>query len=314
MKVHSHNLIIRFFKEPLVLLLLLGVGIYGGWRFSQSRALGVEEATIHVSAGQIEGMVAQWEQRWNRPPTREEIDGLIQRYVRDEMLYRQAVAMGLDKNDPVARLRTVQKLEFLTNDLADAQQPSDADLKQYFADNEASYRSPDLISFFHVFFNPDARKNATLLDAEAELEKLRAAGEPDPAVLVVGDRFMGRSHFVSVDETGVAREMGAGFAESVMKLEPGQWHDPVLSGFGVHLVYVYGFQEGVVQPFDAVENQVLAAWHEEKREEMNARFLEGLRARYEIVIDEVAADLFITPPVEGASRDDPDGDGSQGSS
>jgi parvulin-like peptidyl-prolyl isomerase len=306
--VQIHHKIIRFFKEPLVLLLILGAAIYGGWRFYQSRDKGVEQAKIHIDAGQIEGMVAQWEKRWNRQPTREEIDGLVQKYVREEMLYRQAVAMGLDKNDPVTRLRTVQKLEFLTNDIAMAQVPTDAELKQYFADNEADYRSPDQITFSQVFFNPDERKDATVEDAKVELEKLRAAGKPDPETLAAGDRTMVKSYFLSADQSEIARQMGSGFAEPVMKLEPGQWHGPVLSGYGVHLVYVYEVQEGVVAPFDAVKDKVLAAWHEEKREEMSAAFLEGLRKRYEIVIDDVADDRFITQPAE----DKPDEDGSEG--
>ena len=106
-------------------------------------------------------MVTEWTKRWNRPPTKAEIDGLIQQYVRDEMLYRQAVAMGLDKNDPITRWRTVQKLEFLTNDLAAAQKPSDVELEQYFADNEADYQAPDEITMFQIFFNPDRRKDTT---------------------------------------------------------------------------------------------------------------------------------------------------------
>ncbi len=299
---------LKLLKEPLLHLILIGVVIYGGWRFFQSQDEGVETAKIHVNARQIDGMVVQWKKRWNRPPTREEIDGLIQKYVREEILYRQAVAMGLDKNDPVTRLRTVQKLEFLTNDLAAAQQPADAELKQYFADNEADYRSPDRITFSQVFFNPDERKDATLDDAKAALAELEGSEAPDPATLEAGDRTMMKNHFVSVDQAGITRQMGGGFAESVMKLEPGQWHGPVLSGYGVHLVYVFGVKEGVLPPFNAVKDKVLAAWHEEKREELNAGFLEGLRERYEIVIDEVPADRFITPPAE----DKPDKDGSEG--
>jgi peptidyl-prolyl cis-trans isomerase C len=311
--VQTSNKIIRFFKEPLVLLLLLGAAIYGGWRFFQSREdQGVEQAKIHINAGQIDGMVAQWEKRWNRPPTREEIDGLVQKYVREEILYRQAVAMGLDKNDPVTRLRTVQKLEFLTNDLADAQQPGDAELEQYFVDNEADYRAPDLITFSQVFFNPDQRKQSTLDDAKAALAGLKGGGEPDPEKLEAGDRFMLQNYFRAVTEAEIRRQMGSGFAESVMKLEPGRWHDPVLSGFGVHLVYVYALQKGDVPPLDAVKDKVLAAWHDEKRKELSEGFLEGLRERYEIVIDEVPDDRFITPAGEGSGADEADDDGAQG--
>lgn len=292
-----------------MLLLLLGACIYGGYRWFQGRDQDVEQARIHVNAAQIDGMVTQWQKRWNRPPTKVEIDGLIQQYVRDEILYRQAVAMGLDKNDPITRRRTVQKLEFLTNELAAAQKPGDVALEQYFADNEADYRAPDVITFFQVFFNPDRRKETTHDDAMAALVELKAGGEPDPETLQAGDKVMLQNSFRAVTEAEIRRQMGSGFAESVMKLEPGQWHGPVLSGYGVHLVYVYAFEAGEVPPFDAVKDQVLAAWHDEKREEFSAQFLEGLRTRYEIVIDEVPSDRLIQSPAA-----EPQEDGGEGGS
>ena len=295
----------RFFKEPLVLLVLLGAGFYGGYRLIQGRDQGAEQAKIHVSAGQIDGMVTQWEKRWNRPPTRKEIDGLIQQYVRDEVLYRQAVAMGLDKKDPITRQRTVHKLEYLTNELAAAQQPSDAELKKYHAEHEAEYRLPDVITFSQVFFNPDERGDATLDDAKAALATLKSAGEPDPETLKAGDSSMMQSYFRSVTEAEIRRQMGSGFSGPVMKLEAGQWHGPVLSGYGPHLIYVYDLQKGANPELDTIKEKVLAAWLDEKREEFSAQFLEGLRKRYDIVIDEVPADRVLKPAGE-ESKDESD--------
>ena len=111
-----------------------------------------------------------------------------------------------------------------------------------------------------MFFNPDERKDATLDDAKAALAELEGGEAPDPATLEAGDRTMMKSHFVSVDQVGITRQMGGGFAESVIKLEPGQWHGPVVSGYGVHLVYVFVVKKGVLPPFNAVKDKVLAAW------------------------------------------------------
>ena len=152
-----------------MLLVLIGGAIYGGYRYFEAREESREEARIHLNAEQLEGMATQWTKRWNRPPTREEMDGLIEKHVRDELLYRQAMAMGLHENDPVTRLRTAQKLEMLIGELAAARQPTDAELKQYFQENEADYREESKVTFTQVFFNPDTRKDSTLDDAKAAL-------------------------------------------------------------------------------------------------------------------------------------------------
>jgi peptidyl-prolyl cis-trans isomerase C len=298
------DIITRFFKQPLVQFLLMGGCIYGAFALFGAPEEDAGENRVHVDATRIEGMISQWESRWNRPPTRAEIEGLIDSYVKEEILYRQAVTMGLNEGDAITRRRMAQKLEFLTSDLASAVQPAEGELEKYYADNEATYRAPDQVTLSQVFFNPDERKDATIDDAEAELEKLRVAGEPDPATLEAGDRSMVKSHFASADQSDIAREMGGGFAESVMELEPGQWHGPVLSGFGVHLVYVFEAEEGAVPEFAVVKDTVLEAWHDEQREQFNAEFLENLKSRFEIVIDELPADRLIEVPTTAISEEE----------
>lgn len=302
----TSNPLKRFFKEPLVQFALVGGCIYGATFLAggkEEEPETVVEERVHVDAAQIEGMVDQWEKRWQRLPTKEELDGLIQKHVRDEMLYRQASAMGLDRNDPVTRMRTVQKLEFLLNNIADAKQPTDPQLQKYFKEHEADYRTPDTITFYQAFFNPDRRKEATIEEAEAALAELRSSGAPDPATAEIGDQSMMKNQFIKVDQRAVARAMGSGFAESVMKLEPAAWHGPVLSGFGVHLVYVFEREEGSVLPFDQVKAEVISEWQTEQREEVSSSFLEELRKQYEIVIDEVPEGRFLAPPQRESDQD-----------
>ena len=286
----------RFFKEPLVQFLLMGGCIYGAFALFGTPEEDPGENLVHVDAARIEGMISQWESSRQRPPTRQEIEGLINSYVKEEVLFRQAVTMGLNENDPTTRRRMAQKLEFLTSDLASAVQPAEGELEQYYADNEATYRVPDQMTFIQVFFNPDNRKGAAIEEAKAELVKLKAVGRPDPATLVAGDRSMIKSRFVSVDQTDIARQMGGGFAESVMKLGPGQWHGPVLSGYGVHLVYVFEVEKGAVPELATVKDKVLQRWSDEQREQFNVNFLESLKARFEIVIDEVPTDRLLKLP------------------
>ena len=307
------NRLTRLFKEPLIQFLIIGAAIYGAYALFGAPEEDFRDTTIVVDSNRINSMISEWEARWNRPPTRKEIDGLIQQYIREDVLYRQAVAMGLNEDDPITRRRMAQKLEFLTSDLAQMQQPSEGELEQYFQENQASYRDPDMISFSHIFIDPDAREDATLDDAAEILAQLRSAGEPTEELLQLGDRFMLQNYFASATEMDIRRQLGSGFSEVVMELEPGQWHGPILSGYGVHLVYVYDSIKAPSPVFENVQARVLEDWHEIKREEFNAQFLESLKSRYEIVIDELPADRLLDAQIE-AAKEEADNDAAEAES
>ena len=295
------NKLTRLFTEPLIQFLIIGACIYGAYALFGTPEEDFRDTRVHVDAARINAFISEWESRWNRPPTREEIDGLIQSYIKEDVLYRQAVAMGLNEDDPITRRRMAQKLEFLTSDLAMMVQPAEGVLEQYFADNSEAYRAPDLMTFSQVFFDPDSREDSTLEDAAEALLELQAAGEPTEESMQVGDGFMLQSDFVSVTATEAARQMGTGFVEAVVQLEPGSWHGPVLSGYGVHLVYVYSYEKSPPPVFEDVQAAVLENWQLEQREQFNADFLENLKTRYEIVIDEIPAERILLRPDETAT-------------
>ena len=161
------------------------------------------------------------------------------------------------------------------------------------------------MTFSQVFFDPDSRGNATLEDAADALVKLQAEGVPTEESMQVGDGFMLQSNFVSVTPTEAARQMGSGFVEAVVQLEPGSWHGPVLSGYGVHLVYMYDFQKSPPAVFEDVQAAVLENWQLEQREQFNTEFLENLKTRYEIVIDEIPADRILKVPDSTATNENP---------
>ena len=232
------NRVTRLFTEPLIQFLIIGACIYGAYAFFGTPEEDFRDTRVHVDSARINGFISEWESRWNRPPTRDEIDGLIQSYIKEDVLYRQAVAMGLNEDDPITRRRMAQKLEFLTSDLAMMVQPAEGELEKYFNENSEAYRAPDRMTFSQVFFDPDSRGNKTLEDAEEALLKLQTAGAPTEESMQVGDGFMLQRDFVSATPMEAARQMGSGFVEAVVQLEPGAWHGPVLSGYGVHLVYL----------------------------------------------------------------------------
>jgi hypothetical protein len=276
-----------------VQFLIIGAMIYGAYALFGTQEEDFRNTKVHVDANRINAFISEWEARWNRPPTRQEIDGVIQSYIREDVLYRQAVEMGLNEDDPITRRRMAQKLEFLTSDLAMMVKPAQGELEGFFKENRAAYQAPNRITLSHLFFNPDRRKKSTLADASEVLATLQAKGEPDAESMQAGDPFMLHSDFVSVTETDIARQMGNGFSEAVMKLKPGQWHGPVLSGYGVHLVYVFEHLASPPVVFEEVEATVLEDWQVEQREKFNADFLENLKNRYEIVIDQIPEDRIL---------------------
>ena len=295
---------LRLLKEPLVQFLVLGALIYGAYGLFGAGTEDEGDYVIVVDEARVEGFVSGWQSRMGRVPTEGELNGMIDQYLKEEILYREAVAMGLGENDPITRRRLAQKLEFLTKDVARLKKPVDGELEQYFAANKDNYREPDLITFTHVFFDPDKRDATTRTDAEAVLGKLQAAGEPAEDVAQLGDRFMLQSYYPQKSELDIRRQFGVGFSEPVMLLAPGQWHGPVLSGYGVHLVYVYALAQAPEPIYAEVQERVFEDWQAEQQENFNAEFFTSLRSRYQIIVDlEEGKDKGAVDAIEPAADD-----------
>lgn len=280
-------------REPLFHFLLIGACIYFLYGM-----LGPEQAedpgrTITVTAGDIAWLSQTWQKRWNRPPTAEELEGLIRAHVKETVLYREALAMGLDRDDVIVRRRLAQKLTFLTQDLLQPAEPNEEVLRAYFEEHRARYREPDLVTFTQIFLDPDKRGDSTLGDAEAMKTSLASRDPTSADMATLGDAFMLQAYFPERSERDIARFFGSGFADSVMALSPGIWHGPVLSGYGVHLVYVHTHDTPPSTTFESVHERVLEDWAAGEREALDERFLEELLGRYDVVIDQA-------PPAEAA--------------
>ena len=279
----------KWLREPLLHFLLIGAAIYLLYGAFAETVPEETDKTIVISAAEVEWMKTSWEKRWNRPPTPEEFDGLIQQYIRETVLYREALTMGLNKHDQVIRRRLAQKLEFLAKDLVALTPPTDEELVAYFDANKDRYQEPTLYTFTQIFFDPDKRGDTTLDDAEAVKATLMARVDAieDPGAL--GDDFMLQSYYPEKDPIEILKLFGSGFAESLMNLTPGQWHGPVLSGYGTHLVYVSSIHEPPPPVFAEVREQVVQEWTSERSEELNEQFYASLRDDYTIVIEESVA-------------------------
>ena len=278
----------KLLREPLLHFMFIGAAIYLLYGVFAEPVPEGDDKTIVVSAGEIEWMQTSWQKRWNRPPTAQEFDGLIQQYIKETVLYREALTMGLNQHDQVIRRRLAQKLEFLAKDLVALTPPTEAELQTYFAEHQDRYQEPALYTFTQVFIDPDKRGDTTLDDAAAIKATLIAQGETidDPGAL--GDDFMLQNYYPQKDPLEIQKLFGSGFAESLVELSPGQWHGPVLSGYGVHLVYVSSISEPPAPDFVKLRERVVQDWTTDRGEELNDKFYANLREQYTVVIEESA--------------------------
>jgi len=280
---------VKLFREPLLHFLLIGAAIYLFYGVVAEPVPEETDKTIVVSAGEVEWMLTSWQKRWNRPPTPEELDGLIQQYIRETVLYREALTMGLNQHDQVIRRRLAQKLEFLAKDLVALTPPTDEELAAYFDAHRDRYQDPALYTFTQVFVDPDKRGDTTLDDAAAIKAALIARGDAVEDAGALGDAFMLQSYYPEKDQAEIQKLFGSGFAGSLVELSPGQWHGPVLSGYGTHLVYLSHIREPSPPVFAQVRDRVTQDWTSERSEELNEKFYANLRDQYTVVIEEPAA-------------------------
>jgi DNA-directed RNA polymerase len=215
---------LRFLKNilsnPLFHFLILALLIYVIYGFFGDKQNTDSERTIVVTPSTINWLEKSWEKRWIRLPTEKEMDGLIDQYVREKILSREALNMGLDKDDIIIRRRLAQKFEFLTKDLIQAPEPSEKELNNYFNDNKSKYKKPDLTTFTHIFFDPDKREEKTLKDAEQSKIKLNKLEQPTEGIDQFGDTFMLQSYYPERTEQEILKLFGPEFAKAVSEEIP----------------------------------------------------------------------------------------------
>jgi len=270
-------------KDPLVHFLALGLLLFVlfEWRGGGS---GPESRRIVISRGQIQHLAAGFTRTWNRPPTEAELKGLIDDYVREEIAYREAVSMGLDRDDTVIRRRLRQKLEFLVEDAAAAEEPSDTDLQAWLDAHPEKVAIEPQIAFRQIYLNPDLRGAAIEDDARRLLDRLRKAG-PDAAIDDLGDSRMLPQEFSLVPRREVERSFGEIFVDRLLTLEPGRWEGPIESGYGLHLVCVRKRVEGRIPALDEVRPLVEREVVDQRRRQQLDRMYDDLLERYRVTVD-----------------------------
>lgn len=278
MQAHLSNLL----REPFLHFLLLGTLLFVAYAaVSDDKPA---PGTIVVTPGHIESLSAVFKRTWQRPPTQEELNGLIDGYVREEVLYREGLAMGLDRDDPVVRRRVRQKVDALSEE-ALATEPSERDLQAYFDANPAKFAGEPVYTFRQVFVDPTKPKRNLEREIPQLLTELKRAGDTD-AAMRYGDTTMLPHQFETAPQSDVSKVFGGQFSKGLAALAPGQWAGPVRSGYGLHLVFVREKSEGGSAGLDKNREAVRREWERERRVAATEEFYQQLLQRYTVRIEQ----------------------------
>jgi|TARA_B100000315_G_C14595817_1_gene599185 hypothetical protein len=234
---------------------------------------------IEVSSGQIQSLEDKWRLQMGRPPTERELSSLIEDRVREEVLYREAIELGLDREDTIIRRRLAQKMSFLMEDTVRQEPASETSLAEFFAAEGQDYAVPALFSFSHIYFSGTGPE--TVARARAALAEIVAGGDSGD----LGDPFMlSRSYAVrSLEDIG--RLFGSDFATALGSLSPGeQWQGPISSSYGAHLVQLAIRRDAVMPKLADVIDRVRLDYQAEQRRKANEASYREMRARYQVAL------------------------------
>ena len=265
-------------KDPLVHFLIIGAALFA---IAALRGGAERPDRIVVTAEQIAQARAAATALQGREPTQEELAELVEPLVRDEIMYREALALGLDENDDEVRRRLVEKMSYLTQDTADPEPSSEEELRKFYEARPDIFGIPALVSFDQVFFSPGARGDSLEADAAAGVAALRSGRAPGE----VGDRTPLRDSYDDAPREQVAVLFGDDLANALFSAAPGEWTGPFRSDFGLHAVRLRSRSEPRLPPYDEIAARIAEEYGAQRRREENEQAYQRMRARYDVVVE-----------------------------
>ena len=286
----------RLLREPLLHFLVLGAALFAAYTYFGPRldTAANPSREIRLTPDELVQLATAFQAQWRRPPTVEEFAALAEDRIRQEVLYREALALGLDKDDEIVKRRMAQKMQFIAEDVAAAHEPSPAELEAWFDQHQDRFRLPGRVSFRQLYFSPDKRGAHARDDAARALEQLAGQPEDAGAAASLGDRVIFQDYYR--DRTGefLGKEFGPRFALDVTsRLAAGSWQGPVESGMGWHLVFIDTVIPGRVPAFSEIEPDVRTAWLGEQKALAWDKAYKAMRAKYTVLLPQ--------PPERAAS-------------
>ena len=282
--------LINWIKQPVVQFMLVGLVMFlvNTYILQAKDADKVDEYKVYLTSGEVNSMREMWTSRWQRPPTKDELQGMINQRVEEAILFREAVKIGLNKNDNIIRQRMAQKLEFLSNDLVKPDSATAEEVQVYFEQNIKKYTTPANITITQLFINPKLHGDQLEKEVNMRLKKLNHLDPSSNKINQYRDQFSLQTYFPDKSQLDLAKLFGSEFAASVFDLETDEWMGPVNSQYGAHLVYISHKNLAVVPEFETVQDRVAGDLQRENQIALNNLYLEGILSRYEVIIEDGA--------------------------
>jgi peptidyl-prolyl cis-trans isomerase C len=277
----------RWLREPLLQFLLIGLALFVVYDTLHPTSDAKSESNLIVlTPDDFEQLGVTWLAQGRAPPTPEQMQSLIELKVREEVLYREALALGLDKGDEIVKRRLAQKMEFLAEGASVNNDPPADALRLWFKDNQQRFSLPPRVSFRHLYFSPDQRGGHSREDAVRVMAQLAEKPGNWEGAAALADPFMDQDYYGDRSADDVAKSFGLNFAQDIADLKPGAWQGPIESGYGWHLVFIDTFVPGRVPAFEEIEPEIRAEWIEDQRLQAKRKAYETMRARYQVVLPE----------------------------
>jgi hypothetical protein len=271
----------RLLREPLFHFLLIGAALFGVHALRNGDTQDHAGARqLRLSTDEVRWLQETWARQWQRQPSESELRGLVMDYLKESLLAREAAELGLDQNDTVIRRRLAQKIEFLVQDTTRLSEPAEEMLRSFFGARQSEYQTPARVSLTQLFFETEAAARQGLPELAT-----RRADE-------LGERSLLERDQISVDEPALASQFGPQFAAAVFDLTPGDWHGPVASTYGYHLVRVSEREPARPRPLQEVREQVIADWQQEEQIRARDKFFAALLEKYDVVMDDSVKPLL----------------------
>jgi len=269
--------------EPMLHFVLIGIALFAVYRWMAPVDSGGHR--IVITQDVVNDLITQQVAARGRQPSSTELDHLIESYVREEILYREGVKLGLDRDDIVVKRRVRQKIELIAEEDASTRAPSDADLSAYLAANQARFMQPAILTFEQVFLGQHTSAPAVVRAAAVTGERLRSGASPER----LGTPTLLPYRMTQTPADLVARDFGAAFAAALEKVPLAEWAGPIESSFGAHHVRVSDRTPPETPQLAAVRDQVVREWENERRQRARNDVFEKMRGDYQVSIETKAA-------------------------
>lgn len=266
--------------EPLLHFFLIGAGLFTVFSALNPAAMRSEQEIL-VSQAQIASLSLQFERIWQRPPTDSEMQHLIDAWIREEVLYREGMAMGLGRDDQVIRRRIAQKMMLFADSMTEIE-PSEEQLQIWLDDNAARYRLPGIYTLQQVYFDGERAASEQQEAVATVLDKLQS-GQLQASE--AGDSILLPAVLETAGDDEISRIFGEEFVTGLKSLPVGEWAGPVRSSYGMHLVKIDAHEPGRGAVLAEVRDAVLRDFLNDQTERLTEAFYEALKSRYTVQIE-----------------------------